>query len=83
MEIYLFYLTHLIMMICFIVIISIVWEEHKPMVIKNGAGIISGISPIKKLKAIYRTIGKKEIWFKSLIVNSLYIGMQMYNQLFK
>jgi len=83
METYLFYLTHLIMMTCFIVIISIGWEEHKLAVKKNMAGIISGISPIKKLKTIYRTFGKERVCFKSLIINVLYIGMQMYSQLFK
>lgn len=83
METYLFYFTHLIMITCFIVIISIGWEEIKPVVIKTMAAIISGISPVEKLKTIYRTFDKKEYYFKSLIFNTLYIGMQLYSQLFK
>ena len=83
METYLFCLTHLIMMTCFIVIVSIGWEVHKPMTIKNMAGIFSGISPMKKLKTIYRTFNKERLCFKSLIINLLYIGMQLYTQLFK
>lgn len=83
METYLFYLTHLIMMICFVVIVSIGWEETGLMDIKCMVGIISGISPIKKLKAICRTFDKEQFCFKSLLINILYIGMQMYSQLFK
>jgi hypothetical protein len=83
METYIFYFTHLIMITCFIVIISMGWEEHKPIVIKNMVVIIGGISPIKKLKTTYRTFDKEKFCFKLLIISLLNSGIQMYSQLFK
>jgi hypothetical protein len=83
METYLFYITHLIMITCFLTIISTGWAEHMHTIFKNVSELISGISPLKKPKAIYRLINQERTCFKSLLVNMLYIGMQISNQLIK
>jgi len=83
METNLFYITHLAMFICAATIVCTVCLENIQAWAIKLLNLASGISPLKKLKAIYRSLVKESISIKSLIVSVLNIGTQISNQLLK
>lgn len=83
METYLFYTTHLTMFICAATVIAARTIENKQPFVKKILDFTSVISPVKKLKAIYRTLIKESKYVKTLVINILNIGMQISNQLLK
>jgi hypothetical protein len=83
METYFFYFTHLVMVICAVIVISATWFEDLRIAISRVLTQLSDISLCSKLKAIYRSLKKEENYAKWLVVSILNIGIQITNQLLK
>ena len=83
METYFFYFTHLVMVICAVIVISTAWYEGLLIAISRVLIQLSDISLGNKLKTICRFLKKEENYAKSLVVSILNIGMQITNQLLK
>ena len=83
MEMSLFCITHLIMFICAAIIACTLCLENIHTSVIMLLNPASGISRLKKLKTIYRTLIIESILIKSLIINMLNIGMEISNQLMK
>ncbi|MDP9077062.1 MAG: hypothetical protein M3O71_06530 [Bacteroidota bacterium] len=83
METCVFYITHLVMAICAVIIIGSACPESRKISLEKFLMLTSDMSLLKKLKAIYRSSIKEKKSVKSLVINILNIGTQISNQLLK
>lgn len=83
MDTILFILTHSVMLVCAAIVLCNSQLDSIVAFASRIMNLISGISPLKIARAIYRLFRKESLSFKVLIINILNIGIQISNQFLK